>query len=227
MTRDLFTKWLSRFDGDVHKQGRLMVDDCSVHHVPASLTAATLLFLPPKITSKVQLLGLGISSAFKTYYRHHIVKRFLIAVDRPAASLPLQVSLYSAVERVKVVWAEVMATCIQNCFCKAGFIDIGHDAKPEASEEGHSSESCMDEGIVNEVRGKSDLEESDDNSDETLEPTSTSAPVVVGYIDSLRQLVYAKGLGEQHADTLNKLETALTTSALQKQMCIMGFFVRK
>ncbi|KAH7967598.1 hypothetical protein HPB52_000552 [Rhipicephalus sanguineus] len=108
-----------------------------------------------------------------------------------AANLPLRVSLYSALEMVKASWAEVTATCVQNCFRKASFADVGADADPEASEEDHSggdlwqrvvdsdmggrdicwddfvmadddadtAEPCTDEGIVNEVRGKSDSEE--------------------------------------------------------------------
>ncbi|KAH6947022.1 hypothetical protein HPB50_016724 [Hyalomma asiaticum] len=183
----------------------------------------------------------------------------LIAVDRPAANLPLRVSLYSALEMVKASWAELMATCVQNCFRKAGFADVGPDADPEASEEDHSggnlwqrvvdsdvggrdicwddfvtanddadtAEPCTDVGIVNEVRGKSDSEESDDDDDETLEPAPTSVPVAIGYIDSLRQLVYAKGLGEEHAAALNKLETTLIASALSKQTCITDFFAKK
>ncbi|KAH6939522.1 hypothetical protein HPB50_019013 [Hyalomma asiaticum] len=156
---------------------------------------------------------------------------------------------------VKASWAEVTATCVQNCFRKAGFADVGPDADPEASEEDHSggdlwqrvvdsdmgerdicsddfitanddadtAEPCTDEGIVNEVHGKSDSEESDDDDDETLEPVPKSMPVAIGYIDSLRQLVYAKGLGEEHAAALNKLETTLIASALSKQTCITDF----
>ncbi|KAH7969443.1 hypothetical protein HPB52_022367 [Rhipicephalus sanguineus] len=123
---------------------------------------------------------------------------------------------------VKASWAEVTAACVQNCFRKAGFVDVRPDAEPEASEKDHSGgdlwqhvldsdtgereicwdyfitadddadtvELCTDEGIVNEVCGKSDLEESDDDyDDETLEPAPTRVPVAIGYINSLRQLV--------------------------------------
>ncbi|XP_037500181.1 uncharacterized protein LOC119374194 [Rhipicephalus sanguineus] len=225
----------------------------------ATSVQVTLLFLPPNTTSKVQPLDLGIIQAFKAYYRRRVVERMLVAVDRLAANLPLRVSLYSALEMVKALWAEVMATCVQNCFRKAGFADVGADADPEASEEDHSggdlwqrvvnsdmggwdicwddfvmadddadiAEPCTDEGIVNEVRGKSNSEESDDDDDETLEPAPTSVPVAIGYIDSLRQLVYAKSLGEEYAAALNKLETTLMASALSKQTCLTDIFAKK
>ncbi|KAH7935201.1 hypothetical protein HPB52_004789 [Rhipicephalus sanguineus] len=212
--------------------------------VPNVLLLLLLLLL---LLSKVLLDSVLLLPRFTL--RCRVVERMLIAVDRPAASLPLRVSLYSALEMVKASWAEVTATCVQNCFRKAGFADVGADADPEASEEDHSggdlwqrvvdsdmggrdicwddfvmadddtdtAEPCMDEGIVNEVRGKSGSEESDDDDDETLEPAPTSVPVATGYIDSLRQLVYAKGLGEEHAAALNKLETTLIASALSKQ----------
>ncbi|KAH7976400.1 hypothetical protein HPB52_013137 [Rhipicephalus sanguineus] len=127
----------------------------------------------------------------------------------------------ATLEMLKASWMEVTATCVQNCFRKAGFVDVGPDAKPEAPEEDQSggdlwqrvvdsdmgerdtcwedfitadddadtAEPCTDEGIVNEVHGKSDSEELDDDDDETLEPAPTSVPVAIGYIDSLRQLV--------------------------------------
>ncbi|KAH6946119.1 hypothetical protein HPB50_011757 [Hyalomma asiaticum] len=105
--------------------------------------------------------------------------------------------------------------------------DICWDDFVTADDDADTAEPCTDEGIVNEVRGKSDSEESDDDDDETLEPAPTSVPVAIGYIDRLRQLVYAKGLGEEHAVALNKLETTLIASALSKQTCITDFFAKK
>lgn len=49
----------------------------------------------------------------------------------------------------------------------------------------------------------------------------------MGYIEELKQLVYAKGPGKDHAVALNKLETALIKSAPQKQAAIMDFFAKK
>ncbi|KAH6928129.1 hypothetical protein HPB50_012120 [Hyalomma asiaticum] len=85
----------------------------------------------------MQPLYLGIICTFKAYYRHHTMEHLLTAVDHTAASLPLRVSLHTAV--VKAAWTEVMATCVQNCFRKASFVDVGPDAEPKASEEKHSN----------------------------------------------------------------------------------------
>ncbi|XP_077559248.1 uncharacterized protein LOC144174411 [Haemaphysalis longicornis] len=178
--------------------------------------------------------------------RYHVVERLVIAVDRPEANLPLRVSLHSAVEMVKAARSQVAATCVRNCFRKAGFVDAKPESEPDSSdgqssgnlrqrvidsdmgghdlgwddfvcadEDADTAEPCTEEGIVNEARGKSDAEESDADDDETSEPAPISAPV------------YAKGLGEEHAAALNKLETALITSALQKQTAIMDFFAKK
>ncbi|KAH9375227.1 hypothetical protein HPB48_000601 [Haemaphysalis longicornis] len=97
--RDLFADWLSEFDRGVQRQGRrvlLGMDNFTAHHVQSCRTAVTLLFLPPNTISKVQPLEFGIMPAFKASYRARAVERLVIAVDRPAANLPLRGSLYSA-----------------------------------------------------------------------------------------------------------------------------------
>ncbi|KAH9360110.1 hypothetical protein HPB48_003832 [Haemaphysalis longicornis] len=113
---------------------------------------------------------------------------------------------------VKAACWEVTATFVRNCFHKAGFVDTQPEAEPDASD-GHESstptwgamtsartisfvpmkmlttaEPCRDEGTVDEVRGKSDAEESDADADETSEPAPISAPVSIGYIMTLNNL---------------------------------------
>ncbi|KAK8772585.1 hypothetical protein V5799_024172 [Amblyomma americanum] len=135
---------------------------------------------------------------------------------------------------MKAAWAEAVTTGERNCFPKAGFVDTVSDAEPDASEDdqpggdlwqrvvdydmgGHgwndfisvddadTAELCTDEDIVSKVRDNSDAEESDEDE------------------ESLRQLVNANGLGEEHASALNKLETSLIKSALQKETSITLF----
>ncbi|KAH9360479.1 hypothetical protein HPB48_009658 [Haemaphysalis longicornis] len=153
-----------------------------------------------------------------------------------------------AVEMVKVAWSEVAATCLRNCFRKADtkpeakpdasdgqsrgdswhrVIDSdmgGHDLRSDdlvcADEDADTAEPCTNEGIVNEVRGKSDALESDEDDDETSERAAINAPSAMGYIEDLKQLVYAKGLSKEHAAALNKVETAFIKSALPNQTAI-------
>ncbi|KAH6945079.1 hypothetical protein HPB50_007139 [Hyalomma asiaticum] len=186
------------------------------------------------------IVGEAASASDQDVASRRVVERMFIAVDRPAAKLPLRVSLYSALEMVKaspalptsdpmptlklpkrttpaVIYGSVLSTSTWECW----------DDFVTADDDADTAEPCTNEGTVNEVRGKSDSEESDDDDDETLEPAPTSVPVAIGYIDSLRQLVYAKGLGEEHAAALNKLETTLIAAELSKQTCITDFFAKK
>ncbi|KAH9361579.1 hypothetical protein HPB48_001456 [Haemaphysalis longicornis] len=158
---------------------------------------------------------------------------------------------------VKAAWSEVTATCVRNCFRKAGFVDTQPEAEPDASD-GQSGGDLWqrvidsDMGAMtsagtisfvpmkmltlrNRARTRASLmkcgaramRRNRTGDDETSEPAPISAPVAMGYIEDLKQLVYAKGLGEEHAAALNKLETALIKSALQKQTTITDLFAKK
>lgn len=146
---------------------------------------------------------------------------------------------------VKAVWAEVMATCMQNCFHKANFIDIKTEADPDASEDqscgylwqqtlnfnmghhgiGWDDYICADEdadtaelctdGGSLTQRGAREMWVESDD-DETSDPPRISAPAAINYIEHLRQPVYTKRLSKEHAVALNKLQTAVAAPALQK-----------
>ncbi|KAH9366376.1 hypothetical protein HPB48_018137 [Haemaphysalis longicornis] len=139
---------------------------------------------------------------------------------------------------VNAAWSEVTTTCVPNCFRKAGFVDTQPEAQPDASD-GQSGgdlwqrviDSDMVAGTISFVqmkmlplRNHARTRESDANDDETSEPAPISAPVSMGYIEDFKQLVYAKGLGEDHAASL---KTALIKSALQKQTAITNLFAKK
>ncbi|KAH6935295.1 hypothetical protein HPB50_005030 [Hyalomma asiaticum] len=82
--------------------------------------------------------------------------------------------------------------------------DVCSDSFISADNGADTAEPCTDEGIVNEVPGKTDLEESDDdNGQRNLGASACKHVHTTGYIE----LVYAKGLGEEHAATHRELST--------------------
>ncbi|KAH9372060.1 hypothetical protein HPB48_019003 [Haemaphysalis longicornis] len=83
--------------------------------------------------------------------------------------------------------------------------DLGWDDFACADEDADTDEPCTDEGIVNEMRGKSHAEESDADDYETTEPSPISAPIAMGCIEDPKQLFYTKGLREELAAALNNL----------------------
>ncbi|XP_070392420.1 tigger transposable element-derived protein 6-like [Dermacentor albipictus] len=257
MTRELFAEWLIDFDSSMAKKGRkvlLILDNCTAHHVQAVLSAVELLFLPPNVTSKAQPLDMGVIRSFKAAYRPRVVLRMLIAVDRPAANVPLQVSLYSAIEMIKAAWIEVTPECIRNCFRKAGFADA-----PEAGIEDTEQSQPDDDlwrRVVDANLAGCDLDwqdfvdvddaaevaesfcdetavrevrassdaEASNDDSDPSEPAPVSATTAVSHIEALRNLVYFKALGDEHIAALNKLETAVIGCALTKQTTITDFF---
>lgn len=87
--------------------------------------------------------------------------------------------------------------------------------KPHANHDADIAESCTDEGIVCEVQ----------EPDETVgpSPATVSASAVINYVMSLRELVCSRALGNKHVCALNKLESAMSGSALQKHACTTDF----
>ncbi|XP_064461997.1 tigger transposable element-derived protein 6-like [Ornithodoros turicata] len=87
------------------------------------------------------------------------------------------------------------------------------------------AEPFTDEGIVSEVRAECDPQDSDEN-DENAEPppATVSSSVAIEYIASLKRLVCSKELGDDHLAALNKLESAVISSAFGAQARITDFF---
>ncbi|XP_064468388.1 tigger transposable element-derived protein 6-like [Ornithodoros turicata] len=245
MTRDLFAEWFAEFDHDMARQkGKvlLVLDNCAAHHVKPSLAAVTVLFLPPNATSKIQPLDLGIIHAFKVCYRRRLVQRLLIAIDRPTVNIPLRISMFGAVEMIKASWMEisrqydaVVDACQQDGLHKelwkrvvdADLADpsIGWDDFVGADDGADIAEPFTDEGIASKVTAECDPQDSDEN-DENAEPppATVSSSAAIEYIASLKRLVCSKALGDDHLAALNKLESAVISSAFGAQARITDFF---
>lgn len=111
---------------------------------------------------------------------------------------------------------EVTAACVQNCFRKVGFVNVVHDVEPDASEENQSGGDLWQRVVGSDVEAMTLAETilfllmttltlwkrawtrapfmNKSNGDETLEPAPISMAVAMGYIEGLREHVYAKVL---------------------------------
>lgn len=110
MTSDLFAKWLVEFNCHMAWKNRkvlLILSNCLAHYDHLHLIMVAMLFLPPNSTSKMQPLVMGITHAFKVCYRRCVTQHMLIAIDRPAINVALQISPFMAVEMLKAAWVEL------------------------------------------------------------------------------------------------------------------------
>lgn len=200
MTRDLFAERLIEFDRDMVRQKKvlLVLDNRAAHHVQPSLTAVTVLLLPPDATSRIQPLDLGIIHSFKACYRRRLVQRLLITIDTPAANAEMA--------GPSTTWDDLVS----------------------ADDDTEFAEPFTDEGIVNEVRtcDAEDSDESDADDDLEAPPAAVGTPAAIEYIAALKQLVCTRGLGNEHLGAINKLETAVIGSAFAAQVRITDYLCK-
>nr|XP_050030129.1 zinc finger protein 287-like [Dermacentor andersoni] len=167
----------------------------------------------------------------------------LIAVHRPPAKVPLQVSLYTAVEMIKVAWMEVTPECIRNCFRKASFADTPEEGIEDTQQS--QPDDDLWRHVVDANLAGCDLDWQDfvdvddaaevaesfcdenairevrassdaealDDDSDPSEPAPISTTTAVSHIEALRNLVYFKALDDEHIAALNKLETAVIGSS--------------
>jgi len=121
----------------------LLLDNAPGHLDEIDIGKVRVRFLPPNCTSWRQPMDLGIISAFKARYKHHLMASVLRYLDQPddvRASLQLEVSttrrgkfgvthgrpatLMDAAELSVLAWNEMAADSIRNSFRKA---DLGVD----------------------------------------------------------------------------------------------------
>lgn len=120
---DTFGKWLADFDKEMVRRKRkvMLLDNCSVLHVNAHLSAAEVLFLAPNTTAKLQSMDQGIAN-FKVHYRRRVIERFLIDVRTADDNVAnMKVPLVKAILFASGVWRDVKHLTIANCFEKDPF----------------------------------------------------------------------------------------------------------
>ena len=83
---------------------------------------------------------MGIIRALKAHYRKNLVNKILTVIDTDdqvnASELAKKVNLLEAQVMLKEAWDSVSATCIINCFRKAGF---KKEINPDSLEENNPS----------------------------------------------------------------------------------------
>jgi hypothetical protein len=127
MTRIIFLEWLWAFDLHVSSRKVLLILDNFSGHTPVEkildhirLRNTTILYLPPNMTSKIQLCDVDIIRNFKAYYRRRFNHALLQRIEDKVPE-PEKVDILGAIQFAVPAWNyEVKPTTITNCFlhCK-------------------------------------------------------------------------------------------------------------
>lgn len=133
MTGDLWTKIMQQFDNKMIQQKRkviLFADNAACHKLhDIELKNVNIQFLPANTTSIIQPLDQGVIRSFKSHYRHQIIRRQLLAIERGQTlqQFGKSIDVLDALQMSKRAWSLVTPTTIQNCFRKAGFANTTID----------------------------------------------------------------------------------------------------
>ncbi|XP_014260374.1 tigger transposable element-derived protein 6 [Cimex lectularius] len=131
MTTDIMREWLEQLDNKMRAQKRkiLLFLDNATSHPHLDLKNIKLAFFPPNITSTSQPLDQGVIQNFKVKYRQLILRRLICSLDQysSAQEVVKSINVLMAVMWVKSAWDAVIASTINNCFKKAGFLNDGLD----------------------------------------------------------------------------------------------------
>lgn len=137
MTNVIFKTVLQDLDKDMISEKRkiiLFLDNCSAHgsyaEMQKTLKAVKLAFFPANTTSHLQPLDQGIIQSLKVHYRSKLL-RAVVAELGDQRQLK-SVNILEAINIVSQCWnLDVTPTCINNCFRKAGFDDVGGFSYPD------------------------------------------------------------------------------------------------
>lgn len=123
MTSAIFEQHIRKLDRRMSATNRkilLVIDNCPSHPKLDFLRNITLVFLPPKTTSKTQPMDCGVIWSLKTHYRKQLMMELLIAHEDKN---PFKIDLLRALHWLKTAWDCVKVETIVNCFHSAGFRD--------------------------------------------------------------------------------------------------------
>ena len=107
-----------KYRGKEKKKVALLIDNCPAHPTIDNLKFMELIFLPPNITSKLQLMDQGVIPSLKAYYKALPLQRLVMAIDKGKDLLVF--SILDAMKMLDLAWQKVETSFIVNCFAKAG-----------------------------------------------------------------------------------------------------------
>jgi len=135
MNSNIFENWLAILDKKFQNEDRKVIfffDNCSAHgkEIQTKLSAITLHFFPPNLTSILQPMDRGIIRSLKAHYRNHIVLKLID--DMENKSIVSHISLLDCINNISKIWqTKVTPEIIKNCFRKAGF----HNCEVQGNED--------------------------------------------------------------------------------------------
>ena len=135
MTGEIWNKIIMAFDAQIEKENHikhqtrkvlLFADNATCHKITCRLNNIKIEFLPPNTTSLIQPLDQGIIQNTKVHYRRLITRRLLDCVGngKSVTDFVKSITLLDAMHMLKRAWWLVTPTTIQNCFKKAGFLNL-------------------------------------------------------------------------------------------------------
>ncbi|CAH8477968.1 unnamed protein product [Dicrocoelium dendriticum] len=134
MSSTLFKEWVKDWDTELQRQSRkvlLLLDNCAAHSNLDFLKNIQMEFLPPKTTSLIQPMDMGIIKNLKTFYRSRLVNYILESIEEglltsssTAGEISAKLNILQAVTFVAESWRKMSSATLRNCFSHCGFKHI-------------------------------------------------------------------------------------------------------
>lgn len=128
MNSEIFDKELKLFNARIKRENRrvlLFLDNFSGHNTIVEFENVGIVYFPPNTTSITQPCDQGIIRSFKAKYRHQMLKRMLIELDKdddPNVMVNTKlININDAVQMIADATNSLTSTCVVNCFKKSGF----------------------------------------------------------------------------------------------------------
>jgi hypothetical protein len=141
MTQVIFLEWLKGFDARMAGHNVLLImDNCNAHISLMQLASvvtlrnATVFYLPPKTTSKIQPYATRIIRSLKAYYRCRFNRLLIQRLQDKVANLE-KIDILEAMHIAILAWSmDVKPETIRNCFRHCRIRTTDADVTPVSEE---------------------------------------------------------------------------------------------